>query len=734
MDSTPRLGAIAALPDTGRPAHTMPLRRHMVLLVLIAVLPIGLISGVFVAQHAGQERRDFGYQLIERAATVALALDREIEVITTALAVMATTPALRDANNRSQFRAPARAVEAALGNVLVLHEPEEADRPDTPAALRAVFAEGRPGIGRPSERGAPMVPGLPVFEPVVDAGRTIVVLEMGLTESQISTVLASQNHGRDRLALMLDPQGTVTGAAGRGAPAAGTTAPAWLRLPPGSRIADTLVFGDWPDGQPRVCAFGGPARARNWTVAVCALREAYDAEWLNPLRERGLTLLGSLLLGIIVATAAARRFVHPLERLTWRARAVASHREEPIDVPASAVTEFEALRVSVRDAETALRRQADAEHLAMLEARTAQRLLASVINGVTESIAVKDLTGRYVLLNEAARRDLNLGLAQDAQPENPVVAGDATVIATGGTRSFEYERRSDGVARQFALTKAPWRDATGAIAGVLTVARDVTEARMHEVRLRSLQAELLRTTRLSSMGAMATGLAHEINQPLAAAANFLGAGLRMFDRAGGDKAAMVLAREAIEDAKAQVLRAGTIVRRLRDFVARGEAELRAEDVRDVIDEALALAQADGADGGIAITVEVAPDSGSAMIDRTQIQQVLLNLIRNAAESIASRRGGATTGDAITLSARRAGLNQVEIAVSDTGPGIAPAIARRLFQPFVSSKADGLGIGLAICHTIVIGHGGQLVHDATAAGCTRFKMLLPQRQTSGELSE
>ncbi len=701
----------------------------MILLVLIAVLPLGLISGAIVAQHAERERLDFGDRLTERAASVALALDREIEVITTALAVMATAPVLGEAGDRVAYNARARAVEAALNNVLVLHEIGEAEREGTPASLREVFITGKPGIGRASERGAPLVAGLPVFEPVLRGKRTIAVLEMALTEPQISTVLAGQNRGHDALALVLDPAGRVAGAAGSGAVSPGTTAPDWLRNGTDDPHASSLSFGPWVDQVERICALDRPTRARQWSVAVCELRERYESEWLDPLRERGLTLLGSLFLGITVATAAARRFVLPLARLTERARGVAQRRDDSTEVPSSAVTEFEALRISVREAEVALRREASTARLAMQDARTAQRLLTSVIDGVTEGIVVNDLAGECVLINQSARATLGTAIAADGDADQ---VDDASVVATMVARAFEITRTVDGMPRQFALTKTPWRDATGAIAGVVTVSRDVTEARARESRLRTLQAELLRTTRLSSMGAMTSGLAHEINQPLAAAANFLSAGLRLSDRAEDNAADRAHARAAIEDAKSQVLRAGAIVRRLRDFVARGEAELHPEPVAEVIEEARALARADGADLGIPIALAVQPDSGSAMLDRTQIQQVLLNLIRNAAEAITSRPGGTTPEDCITLTAERDAARRVVIRVGDTGPGIPPEIAARLFQPFVSTKAGGLGIGLAICHTIIVGHGGQLLHQAGAGGA-EFTILLPTHSQEAGLT-
>jgi two-component system sensor kinase FixL len=245
-----------------------------------------------------------------------------------------------------------------------------------------------------------------------------------------------------------------------------------------------------------------------------------------------------------------------------------------------------------------------------------------------------------------------------------------------------------------------------------------------------MQAELLRATRLSSMGAMASGLAHEVNQPLAASTNFLNAAVRLLDFArSGHRAALDTAREAAAEAAAQMLRAGAIVRRLRHFVDRGEAELQAEDVGALIREACDLARSDGSTLGVRLVTEVDAAVGHALVDRTQIQQVLLNLIRNAAEAlqVAPGRKGE---DRVVVAAGPAEDGGVEITVADNGPGLEPGVAARLFEPFVSTKREGMGIGLAICRTIVEGHGGRLSVDTPQGGESGrpgvvFRINLPQ---------
>ncbi len=247
--------------------------------------------------------------------------------------------------------------------------------------------------------------------------------------------------------------------------------------------------------------------------------------------------------------------------------------------------------------------------------------------------------------------------------------------------------------------------------------RDVTEQRAAERRLATAQADLLRATRLSAMGAMASGLAHELNQPLAAAANFIAAAGRLLDQ--GLATPDSQARASLDDAGAQLRRTSDIVRRLVGFVERGEAELQLEDARGVTREACDMARAERSIGVVSLEVEVGLHPCMALLDRTQMQQVLLNLIRNAAEAL-----GPSAHGRICVICKPLG-DAVEITVADNGPGLSPEIAPRLFQPFVSTKPHGMGIGLTICRTIVEGHGGVLSAADAPDGGAVFTVWLPQ---------
>ena len=242
--------------------------------------------------------------------------------------------------------------------------------------------------------------------------------------------------------------------------------------------------------------------------------------------------------------------------------------------------------------------------------------------------------------------------------------------------------------------------------------RDLSERQNTEARFQELQAELLHISRLTAMGEMASTLAHELNQPLSAIANYMKGSRRLLEDDTGDRAVML--RDAMDRAGEQALRAGQIIRRLRDFVARGETERRVESISKLVEEASALALVGAKDQGVRVRFDLSSDHDLVLADKVQIQQVLLNLIRNAIEAMAqsSRRE-------LVISTRPADDDMLRISVADTGPGIATEIASQLFQPFVTTKRQGMGVGLSISRTIVEAHGGRIWVDPNPTGGTIF---------------
>jgi two-component system sensor kinase FixL len=248
--------------------------------------------------------------------------------------------------------------------------------------------------------------------------------------------------------------------------------------------------------------------------------------------------------------------------------------------------------------------------------------------------------------------------------------------------------------------------------------RDLTERQQTEARLQDLQSELVHISRLTAMGEMASALAHEINQPLSAIANYLNGCQRLLRARSDPELARI--RDALQKAGAQALRAGDIIRRMRDFVARGETQMKVESLTKLIEEASALALVGARQHGVRVRFELDPGGDLVVADRVQIQQVLLNLMRNAIEAMvdadAPRRE-------LVVETGPPKSGMMEIRVVDTGPGIAPEIAQKLFQPFVTTKRDGMGVGLSISRSIVEAHDGELTVESNPGGGALFRFTL-----------
>jgi two-component system sensor kinase FixL len=220
------------------------------------------------------------------------------------------------------------------------------------------------------------------------------------------------------------------------------------------------------------------------------------------------------------------------------------------------------------------------------------------------------------------------------------------------------------------------------------------------------------------MGEMAAALAHELNQPLTAVANWAEAARRLLDTDTPENRTKAL--DFMDKAIGQADRAGQIIRRLRNFVGKGDTEARAQDPNALVEEATALALVGGGarEHGVRVVLELGSDLPAVLVDKVQIQQVVINLVRNAIEAMA-----AVAVRQLTIATSR-GDGVVDVSVLDTGPGLAPEVAEQLFQPFVTTKRQGMGIGLSICRSIIDKHGGRLRALPRRDGGMIFSFTIP----------
>ena len=252
--------------------------------------------------------------------------------------------------------------------------------------------------------------------------------------------------------------------------------------------------------------------------------------------------------------------------------------------------------------------------------------------------------------------------------------------------------------------------------------RDLTERQLTENRMQELQAELLHMSRLSDVGQMASAIAHELNQPLTAILNYVQAARRILQNKGIPMPPKAV--DAMDKAVGQASRASEIVRNLRTFIQKGETERRTEDLNKVVSEATALGLVGAKETGISVHLELSGEPLPVFIDKVQIQQVVFNLVRNSIEAM--MENGPPRNLLVTTSLLDGAAEQpmAEVAVRDTGPGLAPHIQAQLFQPFMTTKEKGMGLGLSICRSIVDAHGGRLQAVPNADRGVTFRFTVP----------
>lgn len=365
--------------------------------------------------------------------------------------------------------------------------------------------------------------------------------------------------------------------------------------------------------------------------------------------------------------------------------------------------------------------------------------LQSVLDTVPDAMVVIDTQGIMQSFSTAAEKlfgyrpeeavGQNVSILMPEPYRSQHDAFLSRYLATGEKRIIGMGRLVVGQRRDgstFPMELAVGEMRSGARRFFTGFVRDLTERQETQQRLQDLQSELIFMSRFTALGEMASTLAHELNQPLTAATSYLNGARRLLD--GGKSEDVPTVRGAIDSAAEQTIRAGQIIKRLREFVARGESERQAENLRKLIEEASALALVGVRETGVHVGFHFDPDARFVLVDRIQIQQVLLNLIRNAMEAMqeVARRE-------LKVATRLLDDEMVEVSVRDTGPGIAPEIAAKLFQPFMTTKPQGMGVGLSISRTIVEAHGGRLQAESNPNGGTVFRLTL-KSIASGDLTD
>jgi len=362
--------------------------------------------------------------------------------------------------------------------------------------------------------------------------------------------------------------------------------------------------------------------------------------------------------------------------------------------------------------------------------RTRETHLRSILHTIPDAMIVIDGHGIIQLFSTAAERLFGW-------PEHEAIGNNVNILMPEPDRT-----RHDGYIARYRSTNDPHiigigrivtgkrRDGTtfpmhlsigemqsGGEPYFTGFVRDLTEHQQTQARLQELQSELVHVSRLTAMGEMASALAHELNQPLAAISNYMKGSRRLL--AGSTDPNTPKIESALDRAAEQALRAGQIIRRLRDFVSRGESEKRVESLSKLIEEAGALGLAGAREQNVQLRFGLDPDADLVLADRVQIQQVLVNLFRNALEAMAQ-----SPQRELVVANTRAADDMIEVEVADTGSGFQDDVIPNLFQTFFTTKDTGMGVGLSISRSIIEAHGGRLWAESNPSGGATFRFTLP----------
>ena len=706
-----------------RHALVLSLRWYLVALAGAVMLPL-LILATVEARDAIQARES-SVQLQMRLLLVSAAkgVDQGLEALTATVRTLATSPSLA-IHDLALFRQEADDLASTRGMDVVLRDP-------TGAQLVAT----RVPAGTPS-------PTLPpedrLARPAVASGQAYVsdVYTSGMTHPFLTRITVPARVGTNRAqtdkpgaAFALEVAFTAETVA-RWVQSSGLP-PGWFILILGrngqivARYPNSEEYigrgtaaemfgevvglsGEWQgfslEGKPLTGVY--TRLETGWTVVVGA------PDWLLAQAEQSALLwLGAaavplLLGGLITSLLLAARINGSVSTLTRTARAIGKGRTmRPIPLPVRDLAFVQdALCTAARD--IADRRVK--ERVLLDDVRRGHDLLQAVVDGSSDLIFARDNDNRLVLANQASAALLGLASGTDAEGQ---LLDSTNAAALAGAKQGSMAA-VDG--RMFEVSHSVLRGQAGDATGMISIARDVTGRMAADSRLQRLQSDLARAGRLSAVAAMGAGLAHELHQPLSAAANFLAVAMRRLTGPGTAPVA-----DAMAEASAQVLRTGEIVKRLRGFI--GEAAMQEVGLAPLVREAAEAAwrHAGPIQGRLHFTLDETLD---ALADPVSIQQVVSNLVRNALEAM----GDETAGD-VWVVLERAADGSAMVSVLDSGPGLDSKTAEQLFDVFGGSdKPEGLGVGLAICRTIVSAHGGWITAANHSRGGAAFMFTLPPR--------
>lgn len=701
----------------------IPLAWHLAVLCFVLILPILLLAAMLAWFYAQSEHQRIEQDALRTARSLTAVTDGEVAGLIATAEVLALARALQ-ADDLDAFDAQAREVYQQLGSNVVVRGrdgrqlvntrvPRSAPLPihTEPESDRAVMETKRPFVSNLFTGAIAQRPLIIVSVPVLRRGDIAYLLNLTLEPDRIADLLARRYRPSGWTTAVVDRRGRVIAYSSEQEMIVGQSVgeAIWNKIE-AQDGSDGELLVDAPDG--RVLVAFSRSQLSGW-VAVISLPEALVTA---PVRRSlyGLLAMTGFILAFALGLAFtfSRRIERPVAELaTEAARLGRGEALRPL------VTRVRQVNV----AGAALSKAGTARLMAEAAVRASEERYRALASATREGVAIHD-KWRVMEANDAFWAMFGYASREEVVGRRPLrfiasAARQRTLVDARATWGKPYEsvgHRRDGSDFPIEICCKPVLY-HGRPVGV-TVVRDLTLQKDAEEHLRELQLELLHASRLSAMGQMAAALAHELNQPLGAATNFLSAARLALKSARPDAPGRALA--SIESAVEQTIRAGAILSRLRDYIARGETEKRLVSARQLVEDGVALALVGTKDPKLRTRIDFDPRDLSILADRIQIQQVIFNLVRNALEATEGK-----VPRVILVATRATAERALEISVADNGPGLQED-PEMLFRPFATTKPKGMGIGLSICRTIVEAHGGRLWAEPRPGGGAVFRFTVP----------
>ena len=591
--------------------------------------------------------------------------------------------------------------------------------------------------------------GMALTAPVVGKdGSFMGVIGINLILTQLGKEMQPLNPGNRGRAFVMNSTGQLIAASGGVAPVITDANGRELRLL-ASEAADPMVSGAarYLKARPdileelsktgrRSFSFNDPVLGRSFAavenftaprgLAWTAVAAVPASDFIGPARSALLLSIAVsvfvLTLALILGSWSVGLALRPLTALTQAARSIsrgrwpeipAIQRNDEIGLLARA---FKTMTASLKNTQDGLRRS----EASLAEAQQISHTGSWRWNVTTGELHWSAEYFRIFGFDPATIQPSYATVLEHIHPEDRPMLEQAHAQAAREGARWQQEYRiilPDGSVRHIQSVGQPDRTESGELEFVGTV-MDITERRRAEEALRATQAELTRVTRLTTMGELVASIAHEINQPLAAVAIHGSACLRWLRR---DKPDLDAAQDAITRIVQDAHRAGDVIQSLRALARKSGPQLTSLDINATIQEVLSLTRGELQRQNITLHTSLSADIPPLLGDRVQLQQVLLNLITNGIDAMREIAGRPKI---LAIIAEAAGATGVRVAVEDTGAGLDPATADRIFDPFVTTKSDGMGMGLSICRSIIESHGGRLWVSPNVPHGTVFRFTLP----------